>query len=174
MYKSLLLLSKYIVLREEISKWRLSHHKVWENVTGIFDVFRSTPHSRDVTDIIENVELAHRQYSIHISCSIDVDTIIEYFCTMCINLETTFWEIQKQNFQNFEFFWKKSTVSRVTASSQQKHERQFPRFHDFESWREKFLENLNNGERGGEGFDERVSCVVDWYVRSSLSESVLW
>ena len=29
------------MLREEISKWRLSHHNVWENVTGYFDVFRS-------------------------------------------------------------------------------------------------------------------------------------
>ena len=95
------------MLREEISKWRLSHHNVWENVTGIFDVFCSTPHSRDVTDIIENAELAHRRYFIRISCGIDVDTSIEYFCSICIVLETMFWEIQHQNFENFDFSMKK-------------------------------------------------------------------
>ena len=106
------------MLREEISKWRLSHHNVWENVTGIFDVFCSTPHSRDVTDIIENAELAHRRYFIRISCGIDVDTSIEYFCSICIVLETMFWEIQHQNFENFDFFMKKEQSVAWLAAAQ--------------------------------------------------------
>ena len=56
----------------------------------ILTFFAVKKRSRDVTDIIENSELAHRQYFIHISCGMDVGTSIEYFCSICIVLETTF------------------------------------------------------------------------------------